>query len=137
MTGDQAAGAAPLVHGRPVADPHTIASAIRIGQPASWDGAVAARDESEGLIDAVTGAAILYAQRRLATQEGIFGEPASAAALAVLEKAVRDGVVAAGAHVVCIITGNGLKDPATVMASLTDPLRLPADVDAVAAALHL
>src|ERR1700681_4488177 len=101
MIGGQAAGAAPLVSGRPVADPRTIASAIRIGRPASWDGALAARDESEGLIDAVTDDAILDAQRRLASQEGIFGEPASAAALAVLEKAVRDGVVAPGAHVGC------------------------------------
>jgi threonine synthase len=137
MIGGQAAGAAPLVSGRPVADPRTIASAIRIGQPASWDGAVAARDESEGLIDAVTDDAILDAQRRLASQEGIFGEPASAAALAVLEKAVRDGVVPPGAHVVCIITGNGLKDPATVMAGLTEPVRVPAEVAAVAAALSL
>jgi threonine synthase len=137
MIGGQAAGAAPLVSGRPVADPRTIASAIRIGRPASWEAAVAARDESEGLIDAVTDDAILDAQRRLASQEGIFGEPASAAALAVLEKAVRDGVVPPGAHVVCIITGNGLKDPATVMAGLTEPLRVPAEVDAVAAALSL
>ncbi|HEY4868483.1 MAG TPA: threonine synthase [Candidatus Dormibacteraeota bacterium] len=137
MIGGQAAGAAPLVSGRPVADPRTIASAIRIGRPASWESAVAARDESEGLIDAVTDDAILDAQRRLASQEGIFGEPASAAALAVLEKAVRDGVVPPGAHVVCIITGNGLKDPATVMAGLAEPVRVPAEVAAVAATLGL
>jgi threonine synthase len=137
MIGGQAAGAAPLVSGRPVADPRTIASAIRIGRPASWESAVAARDESEGLIDAVTDDAILDAQRRLASQEGIFGEPASAAALAVLEKAVRDGVVPPGAHVVCIITGNGLKDPATVMAGLAEPVLVPAEVAAVAATLGL
>ena len=137
MIGGQAAGAAPLVSGRPVADPQTIASAIRIGQPASWQGAVAARDESEGLIDAVTDDAILDAQRRLASQEGIFGEPASAAALAVLEKTVRDGVVPPGAHVVCVITGNGLKDPATVAAGLSEPVRVPTEGDAVAAALNL
>jgi threonine synthase len=137
MIGGQAAGAAPLVSGRPVADPRTIASAIRIGQPASWDGAVAARDESEGLIDAVTDDAILDAQRRLAEDPFLRREPASAAALAVLEKAVRDGVVPPGAHVVCIITGNGLKDPATVMAGLTEPVRVPAEVAAVAAALSL
>src|SRR6202165_1985519 len=91
MIGGQAAGAAPLVSGRPVADPRTIASAIRIGRPASWEAAVAARDESEGLIDAVTDDAILDAQLRLASQEGIFGEAAAAAALGVLEKAVRGG----------------------------------------------
>src|SRR4029077_2754987 len=111
MFGGQAAGAAPLVLGRPVDDPHTVATAIRIGNPASWRGAIDARDQSEGLIASVTDDAILDAQRRWVRREGFFCGPAAAAALAVLERAIGDGAVAAGTHAVCVLTGNGLKDP--------------------------
>jgi threonine synthase len=135
MLGGQAEGAAPLVSGQAVANPRTVASAIRIGEPASWEAAIAARDESEGLIDCVSDDAILSAQRRLARSEGIFCEPASAASLAVLEKAVRDGAVAAGSHVVCVLTGNGLKDPTSVARAVVEPTRVTAHTAAVAAAL--
>ena len=108
MWGFQAAGAAPIVGGAPVAHPETVATAIRIGNPASWAGAVAARDESEGLIEAVTDDQILAAYRLLAEEEGVFAEPASAASVAgVLEYRDR---LPAGA-VVCTLTGHGLKDP--------------------------
>ena len=137
MIGGQAEGAAPLVIGSVVADPVTVASAIRIGNPASWAAAVAARDESEGLIDAVSDAAILDAQRRLARDEGIFCEPASATSLAVLEKAVADGAVARGARAVCVLTGTGLKDPAAVQAVIRPAVDVAADAEAVAAALAL
>ncbi len=137
MLGGQAAGAAPLVTGHPVDDPHTVASAIRIGHPASWEGAIAARDESEGMIAAVDDETLLDAQRRLAQAEGVFGEPASAASLAVLEQAVRDGWVAPGSHVVCVITGNGLKDPATAATWVSEPIRAAADAAAVRSALRL
>jgi threonine synthase len=137
MVGGQAEGAAPLVRGAPVEEPMTVASAIRIGNPASWQSAVAARDESEGLIDSVSDAEILDAQGRLARLEGIFCEPASAASLAVLEKAVAAGSVAPGAHAVCVLTGNGLKDPATAAQLATPPLEIPANADAVARALEL
>ncbi|MEK6720944.1 MAG: threonine synthase [Chloroflexota bacterium] len=113
MWGFQAAGAAPIVLGHPVAEPDTIATAIRIGDPASWDKAVAARDESGGRIEAVTDAEIVAAYRDLARDEGIFCEPSSAAGLAGVRKLAEAGAVPAGAIVVCVLTGNGLKDPAT------------------------
>lgn len=109
MMGFQAAGASPLVQGKPVAHPETIASAIRIGNPASWQQAVAAKDASHGSFTAVTDAEILEAYRLLASQEGIFCEPASAASVAGLLK-VKDQVPE-GAKIVCVLTGNGLKDP--------------------------
>ena len=137
MLGGQAAGAAPIVLGRPVEDPQTIATAIRIGNPASWQGAVDARDQSEGMIAAVDDEAILDAQRRLARLEGIFCEPASAAALAVLEGAVRDGVVARGSSAVCVLTGNGLKDPGAVEGALAPILELEPDVAAIARAIEV
>jgi threonine synthase len=137
MFGGQAAGAAPLVLGRPVDDPHTVATAIRIGNPASWQGAIDARDQSEGLIASVTDEAILDAQRRLASLEGIFCEPASAAALAVLERAIGDGAVAPGTHAVCVLTGNGLKDPGAVEAAFTPILEVPADASALARAIEV
>ncbi|HEY6468399.1 MAG TPA: threonine synthase [Candidatus Dormibacteraeota bacterium] len=137
MLGGQAAGAAPIVLGRPVDDPQTVATAIRIGNPASWQGAVDARDQSEGMIAAVDDEAILDAQRRLARLEGIFCEPASATALAVLEGAVRDGVVARGSSVVCILTGNGLKDPGAVEGALAPILELEPDVAALARAIEV
>jgi threonine synthase len=135
MVGGQAAGAAPLVLGHAVLEPETVASAIRIGDPASWSGAVEARDQSEGLIDSVSDAEILDAQRRLATLEGVFCEPASAAALAVLEKSVRSGAVAPGQHAVCVLTGSGLKDPTAVSGWLHAPREVAADAVALAHAI--
>lgn len=117
MMGFQAAGSAPIVRGEPVPFPQTIASAIRIGNPASWQPAVRARDQSGGVIDAVTDDEILEAYRLLASQEGIFGEPASAASVAGLLKMQRQGLDLAGKRIVCIITGSGLKDPDMAVSS--------------------
>ncbi|HXG36897.1 MAG TPA: threonine synthase, partial [Dehalococcoidia bacterium] len=114
MMGFQAAGAAPIVLGRPIAEPQTIATAIRIGNPANWEGAVAAEDESGGVIEAVEDAEILEAYRLLAQEEGIFAEPASAAALAGLLK-LSSRLDISRLTVVCIITGSGLKDPETAL----------------------
>ena len=111
MMGFQAEGAAPIVKGAPILNPQTIASAIRIGNPASWQPALVARDESGGIIDSVTDDEILEAYRMTATMEGIFCEPASAASVAGLLKLHRQGLDLTGRQVVCIITGNGLKDP--------------------------
>lgn len=113
MMGFQAAGAAPLVSGQRVSDPHTLATAIRIGNPASWDKAVAAKEASQGQFNAVTDEEILDAYRILASEEGVFCEPASAASVAGLLK-VKDQVPS-GATVVCVLTGNGLKDPDTAI----------------------
>jgi threonine synthase len=113
MFGFQAAGAAPLVHGRPVEAPETIATAIRIGNPASWDKAISARDDSGGRIEAVTDDEILAAYRALAEEEGIFCEPSSAAGVAGMTRLASDGLIDADATVVCVLTGSGLKDPAT------------------------
>ena len=135
MMGFQAAGAAPIVRGQPVEDPQTIATAIRIGNPASWESAVAARDESGGVIDAVTDDEILDAYYRLAREEGIFGEPASAASVAGLLKVAREGLSLAGQTVVCVITGNGLKDPDTAMSAKPDLHELPADLAAIEKAM--
>ena len=137
MVGGQAAGAAPLVLGTPVANPQTFATAIRIGNPASWASAVAARDQSEGLIDSVTDAEIAAAQRDLAGVEGIFCEPASAASLAVLRKAVKDGAVARGSRVVCVLTGNGLKDLPAVSDGLPPPQSVTGTPASIAAAIGL
>ncbi|HEY8756413.1 MAG TPA: threonine synthase [Candidatus Dormibacteraeota bacterium] len=137
MLGGQAAGAAPLVLGRPVAEPETVATAIRIGNPASWQGAIDARDQSEGAIRAVEDSDILAAQRDLATLEGVFCEPASAASLAVLRAAVADGTVAPGATVVCVLTGNGLKDADVAARGLRAPTPVDGDAASLAAALGL
>jgi len=137
MIGGQAEGAAPLVLGRPVAEPVTVATAIRIGNPASWQGAIEARDESEGLIDSVSDDAILAAQRELAAREGIFCEPASAASVAILCKAVRDGRIARGTTAVCVLTGSGLKDIAAVADRIDPPVTVSADVESVARTLEL
>jgi threonine synthase len=118
MYGFQAAGAAPLVLGKPVSDPQTVATAIRIGNPATWTGATAARDESGGLIEAVTDDEILEAYRLLAGKEGLFVEPASAASAAGLLKLARDGRLRGG-RAVAILTGNGLKDPDTALSQYT------------------
>jgi len=115
MLGFQAAGAAPLVQGAPVEHPQTVASAIRIGNPASWKTAIAARDESGGSIESVTDEEILAAYERLAREEGIFCEPASAACVAGVLKQAAGGARFAGQTVVCVITGHGLKDPETAL----------------------
>ena len=112
MLGFQAAGSAPIVLGHPVEDPHTIATAIKIGNPASWQSAVAARDESGGLIDMVTDEEILAAYKLLAGTEGVFVEPASAASIAGLIKLVERGYFPPDdGDIVCTVTGHGLKDP--------------------------
>jgi threonine synthase len=135
MWGFQAAGAAPIVHGAPVASPQTVATAIRIGNPASWQGAVAARDQSGGLIEAVTDEEILAAYRVLARQEGIFCEPASAAGVAGLIKLAGQGRVPAGCRVVCVLTGAGLKDPETAMLGAEPLVEVAADLEALRRAI--
>ncbi|MFB9432095.1 threonine synthase [Streptoalloteichus tenebrarius] len=137
MFGFQAEGAAPLVHGQPVADPETIATAIRIGSPASWAGAVTARDESDGLFHAVSDEDILAAYRLLAGREGVFVEPASAASVAGLLATAADGRLPAGSLVVCTVTGHGLKDPDTALLGMPEVEPLPVDPGAVAGALEL
>jgi threonine synthase len=124
MHGAQAEGAAPLVRGRPVPRPRTIASAIRIGNPASWAGAMAAKDESGGAIEAVSDAEIMAAHRRLSREEGLLVEPASAAGVALLIKTATAGALHGDGAVVCVLTGHGLKDPQ----ALTRGLRLPRPV---------
>ncbi len=131
MMGFQAAGAAPLVSGRPIAEPETLATAIRIGNPASWKSALAARDESGGLIAAVTDEEITDAYQLLAATEGIFVEPASAAALAGLRQQLAAGALPAGARAVCILTGHGLKDPDRAIAVAPPPLALPGTAAAI------
>ncbi|MBU0567312.1 threonine synthase [bacterium] len=111
MIGFQAAGAAPIVEGHPIKNPETIATAIRIGNPASWKKAEAARDESGGLIDKVTDDQIIEAYKMLASMEGVFVEPASAASVAGVIKLNRQGYFPKGATIVSILTGHGLKDP--------------------------
>ena len=137
MFGFQAAGAAPLVLGHPVRDPETIATAIRIGSPASWNGAITARDDSGGLIDAVTDEQILAAYRLLASTEGVFVEPASAASVAGLLATAADGRLPRDAVVVCTVTGHGLKDPATALEAMTEPVVIGVSAEAVAGALEL
>jgi threonine synthase len=137
MLGFQAAGSAPIVSGQRVAAPQTIATAIRIGNPASWEQAIAARDESDGDIQAVTDRQILAAYRVLAQREGVFVEPASAASVAGLLQAHEQGLVAAGSRVVCTVTGNGLKDPEWAIAGAPKPLSVAPDAAAAAAALGL
>ena len=128
LWGFQAAGAAPIVRGAPVEEPHTIATAIRIGNPASWQAAVAARDESGGLIEAVTDEEILAAQHFLAKAEGVFCEPASAASVAGVRKLAREGRLPEGVRLVCVLTGSGLKDTEIAVAEAVAPLEVAADV---------
>jgi threonine synthase len=138
MFGFQAAGAAPLVHGAPVEHPDTIATAIRIGNPASWDLAVAAREDSSGVIEAVTDEEILAAHRVLSAEEGVFVEPASAAGVAGILKLAQAGRLEGGKRIVITVTGHGLKDPEwAVKAAPPLPDPVPADVVAVAEALSL
>jgi threonine synthase len=136
LFGFQAAGAAPLVHGAPVKDPQTIATAIRIGNPASWDEAIAAARDSEGAIRAVTDREILAAYRRVA-REGLFVEPASAASVAGLLHLHAEGELTPGQSVVCILTGHGLKDPEWAIAGAAHPITVAPDAAVVAAELGL
>jgi len=136
LFGFQAQGAAPIVRGEPVEDPQTIATAIRIGNPASWEKAVMAAKESEGGILAVTDREILAAYRRVA-REGLFAEPASAASVAGLLHLHAEGTLPAGATVVCVLTGHGLKDPEWAIAGAAHPTQVPPDPAVVAAELGL
>jgi threonine synthase len=137
MFGFQAAGSAPIVLGAPVTSPQTIATAIRIGNPASWKQALAARDESGGDIQAVTDRQILAAYKLLAQKEAVFVEPASAASVAGLLQAHAAGQVEPGQRIVCTVTGNGLKDPEWAIAGAPKPVTVAASVEAAAAALDL
>jgi threonine synthase len=137
MWGFQAAGAAPIVIGQVVEQPSTIATAIRIGNPASWTKALAARDESGGRIDAVTDRAILASYRLLARAEAVFVEPASAASVAGLLQVAEAGGLPAGTRVVCTVTGNGLKDPEWAISGAPAPVTVPVDAAAAAAQLGL
>jgi threonine synthase len=137
LLGYEAAGAAPIVAGQPILNPVTVATAIRIGNPASWHLAADARDSSGGRIDAVTDEQILAAYRLLARREGVFGEPASAAGVAGLLQACASGQVAPGSVVVCTITGHGLKDPDAAVAGARPPATIAIDVEAAAKALKL
>ncbi len=137
MVGAQAEGSAPIVTGSPVANPKTVASAIRIGNPASWEGATSARDESGGMIAAVTDTEILSAQITLAGSEGLFAEPASAAPLALLFRLVREGKVEKDAVTVVVLTGSGLKDPDAALKNVEPPIELDGDARTIAKVLKL
>ena len=137
MWGFQAEGSAPIVRGHRVDHPETIATAIRIGNPASWEQAEAARDDSGGLIDAVSDEEILEAYRMLADREGLFCEPASAASVAGVLKLHATGALDPGQVIVCTLTGNGLKDPQWALEGAADPVVVPVDVSAAARALGL
>ena len=138
MMGWQAEGAAPIVHGAPVENPETIATAIRIGNPASWEHALKAATESSGAIDMVSDEEILDAHRMLARTAGIFVEPASAAGIAGLLKCHAAGGVPDGSTVVATVTGHGLKDPGVAVEnSLAESTVVDADLDSVLAAIGL
>lgn len=137
MWGFQAAGAAPIVLGHSISEPETIATAIRIGNPASWTAAVDARDQSGGKIESVTDDEILEAYHRLAAEEGIFCEPASAASVAGLIKRSQSGEDLEQLTGVCIITGHGLKDPDTALSIAADKVEVEADVFSVEEAMNL
>jgi threonine synthase len=135
MFGFQAAGAAPIVNGQRVDNPETIATAIRIGNPASWQQAVAARDDSGGIIEACTDAEILSAYHLLASREGVFVEPSSAIGVAGLLKLKAAGRLDAGQEIVITVTGNGLKDPQWALEGANEPIKV--SVDAASAAREL
>ncbi|KGM10339.1 threonine synthase [Cellulomonas bogoriensis] len=141
MWGFQAAGAAPIVLGHPVTEPETVATAIRIGNPASWEQALAAKEESAGLIESVTDEQILAAHRLLAAEVGVFVEPASASGVAGLLMLAESGRVPRGARVVVTVTGHGLKDPQwalrTADGGSIEPVRVSAEAMAIASALEL
>ena len=131
MTGFQAEGAAPIVRGHPIEKPETVATAIRIGKPASWEGAVRAIEESAGSISIVTDNEILEAYKLIARKEGIFCEPASAASVAGLLKLAKKRTIPDESLVVCILTGHGLKDPDNAVKQGVKPISLPCKVEAV------
>ncbi|NQY75516.1 MAG: threonine synthase [Candidatus Margulisbacteria bacterium] len=135
MMGWQAAGAAPIVHGKPVSHPDTIATAIRIGNPASWEAAVSARDESGGIIESVTDEEITQAQKQLAAFEGIFCEPASAASIAGVLKKHATGLFQSGQTIVSILTGHGLKDPNRAIDISSKPQLIDGKKDTILKAL--
>jgi len=137
MRGFQAAGAAPIVLGHVVTQPSTIATAIRIGNPASWTKALDARDQSGGAIESVTDRQILSAYRLLASREAVFVEPASASSVAGLLQAREQGSLDAGLRVVCTVTGNGLKDPEWAISGAPAPVTIAADAELAAKALGL
>ncbi len=137
ILGFQAEGAAPIVLGIPVEAPETVATAIRIGNPASWAGAVAARDDSGGVIEAVSDAEILEMQLRIARDEGIFCEPASAAGMAGVARMAREGRLKRDETIVCILTGHGLKDPDSVTGEEGSLTAVPADPAAIRGAMGL
>ena len=137
MVGYQAEGAAPFLRGGPVSDPETVATAIRIGNPQSWDKAWALQDESGGWFDELTDQEILAAQKLLAEKEGVFCEPASAASLGGAMRDIQSGKIPEGSTIVCTLTGNGLKDPDTAIAQCQDSrmVTIDADLDAVKGAI--
>ncbi len=137
MLGFQAEGAAPIVRGEPVEAPETVATAIRIGNPASWEGAVVARDESGGLIESVTDEEILATQRMIAQLAGVFCEPASAAGVAGVGRLAAEGRIGEGETVVCVLTGHGLKDPDAVQAEEGTLTPISPDLGSVRAAMEL
>jgi threonine synthase len=133
MHGFEAAGAAAIVHNRIFENPETIATAIRIGNPASWHLATAAAEESAGVIDEVSDEEIIAAYKKIASTEGVFAEPGSCASLAGVYKHIENGKIAKGSKIVAILTGNGLKDPNTAIEfSTIKPVLLPNDEEAVA-----
>jgi len=136
MIGFQASGAAPIVLGHPVANPETIATAIRIGNPASWKAAEAARDESGGKIEVVTDDEILEAYKFIASKEGIFCEPASAASLAGVVKLSKQDFFKEGDTIVCTLTGHGLKDPDNAIRVSSEPIKIKAELSALEEALR-
>jgi threonine synthase len=137
MLGWQASGAAPIVRGEPVPHPETLATAIQIGNPASWQGAIDARDQSGGHIGEVTDAQIVEAYRMLAAEEGCFVEPASAASVAGLLQAAADGLLSADDVAVCTVTGHGLKDPNRAIAEVQVGDPVDATAATVASALDI
>jgi threonine synthase len=137
MMGWQAEGAAPIVKGYVIKNPQTIATAIKIGNPYSWQQALEASNESGGRIDAVSDEEILNAYKLVASKEGIFCEPASAACIAGLIKLTREGFFKGGETVVCTLTGNGLKDPNTAMSVCEEPITLPPDLDKIIKIIEL
>ncbi len=137
MMGWQAEGASPIVHGKRFDNPQTIATAIKIGNPASWKSAEAARDESGGIIDMVSDDEILKAYSMLASREGIFVEPASAASLAGVIKQNERGYFKGGETIVCTLTGTGLKDPDQAVKYARPPIKVKADVDSVVSILNI
>jgi len=137
MLGFQAEGAAPIVNGAPVAEPETVATAIRIGNPASWQSALTARDESGGLIEAVSDAEIMAAQHDVVRLEGIFCEPASAAGVAGVRRLAADGRLHRSETVVCVLTGHGLKDPDAVQPEEGSLTPVAPDIGAIRRAMGL